>query len=295
MRNRLFACLIVAAVAALFAASLDAQAPRGPALVAGCPDEPAQFHPCALAKAKTYTPSRTPDGKPDLQGIWRGRTGGTENIEAHAETFDTGAGPTLIVDPPDGKIPYQPWADAQRKVNVEKYIEPAVPCFPASVPRSMYMPTGFQIVQSPNRIAIILERAHYYRVIRLDDSPHVGSNVLLWQGDSRGHWEGNTLVVDVTNQNARNWFDQMGNFFSDTAHMVERFTPVDANTMDYEVRIEDSNVYTRPWTMAFAMTRNMQRGYEQLEEACHEGDLNAGHRMNLGQRFYPGVHGRQLK
>ena len=295
MRDRFSVCLIAMAAAVVAAASLGAQAPRGPALVAGCPQEPAQFHPCALAKAKTYDPPRTPDGKPDLQGIWRGATGGTANIEAHPMTFDTDADPTMVVDPPDGKIPYQPWADAQRKVNVEKYIEPAVPCFPASVPRSMYMPTGFQIVQRPDQIVVILERAHYYRSIRLDGTPHVGSTVLLWQGDSRGHWEGNTLVIDVTNQNAQNWFDQLGNFFSDTAHMVERITPVDANTMDYEVRIEDPNVYTRPWTMAFPLRRNMQKGYEQWEEACHEGEENTQHRLRLGQQLYPGVHGKQVK
>jgi hypothetical protein len=295
VHHRCSARLVAIAAAALCAASLGAQAPQGPALVAGCSDEPARFHPCALAKARGYDPARTPDGQPDLQGLWRGRTGGTENIEAHPEAFDTDEGPTLVVDPPDGRIPYQPWADAQRKVNVDTYVEPAVPCFPASVPRSMYMPSGFQIVQRPDQIVVMLERAHYYRVIRLDGSPHVGSNILLWQGDSRGHWEGNTLVVDVTNQNARNWFDQLGNFFSDAAHMVERFTPIDANAMHYEVRIEDPNVYTRPWTMAFAMRRNLARGYEQWEEACHEGDQNARHRLNLGQQIYPGVHGRQFR
>jgi hypothetical protein len=278
----------------LMTAGAAAQEPARP-MIAGCPDAPADFHPCALEKAKTYNPPRTPEGHPDLSGIWRGRTGGTENIEEHGKTFDTSAGPSLVVDPPDGKVPFQPWAAAQAVRNIATFIEPAVPCFPAGVPRSMYQPPDFQLIQTPGYIAVITERAHNFFVVPMDGRPHVSGRILLWQGDQRGHWEGNTLVVDVTNQNARTWFDQQGRFYSDAVHMVERFTPVDANTMDYEVTIEDPNVYTRPWKMAFAMRRVTQAGYEFFEEACHEGENNTKHRINLGQKPYPGIHGRELK
>ena len=275
--------------------SADAQDRPAPPLAAGCPDAPAQFHPCALAKAKTYSPPLMPDGHPDLNGIWRGRTGATENIEEHAEEFDTSAGPTLIVDPADGKVPFQPWAAAQAKANIATFIEPAVPCFPGGMPRTMYQPPDFRITQTPAYIVFNAERAHNFFVVPMDGRPHLGGNILLWQGDSRGHWEGHTLVIDVTNQNAQTWFDQIGRFYSDAVHMVERFTPVDANTMDYEVTIEDPNVYIKPWKMAFALRRFTQPGYEFWEEACHEGEYNAQHRVNLGQKVFPGVHGRELK
>ena len=276
----------VLAVASLVSVRAAGQASQAQAR---CPDESALFHPCALARAKTFDPPRTPDGKPDMQGFWRGPGAGTENIEEHSKTLDDNGGKSLIVDPADGKIPYQPRAPAQRTENREKYVEPNAPCFLSGVPRTLYVPTQIQILQPAGHVLVLAERAHAYRIIPTDGRPHVGVNIHLWQGDSRGRWQGNTLVVDVTNQNAKAWFDQAGNFYTDVVHMIERFTLIDADTIHYEVTIEDSTVYTKPWTMTLPLKRNTQRGFEMLEEACHEGERNTQHLLDLGYTIYPGV------
>jgi hypothetical protein len=125
----------------------------------------------------------------------------------------------------------------------------------------------------------------------MDGRPHVGADVKLWMGDSRGHWEGNTLVVDVTNLNGRPWFDLLGHFGSDALHVVERLTLVDGNTIDYEATIEDPRVYTRPWTLALPLVRNQE--YDEIwEEGCHEGisiTPTISNLRSLGYKFYPGI------
>ena len=241
------------------------------------------------AQAPSYRPARTSDGKPDLQGFWRGPASGTENVEEHPKTDDDDGGKSLIVDPPDGKIPYQPWAKTLQEQNRSKYVEPNVPCFPSGVPRSLYVPTQIEILQSPGNVLILFERAHTYRIIPTTPRPHVGSQIDLWMGDSRGRWEGDTLVVDVTNHNGKTWFDQAGNFHSPAARMAERFTLVDQDTINYRVTIDDARVYTRPWTMAFPLRRNKEKGLRLLEEACHEGERNTDPLIRAGQQIYPGV------
>jgi hypothetical protein len=267
-----------------------------PSAQEGCPAEAALFHPCAVARAATFTPPRTPDGRPDLQGFWRGPAYGTENIEEHPATLDDNGGKSLIVDPPDGKIPYQSWAAAQPSELRARFVDPNVPCFPSAVPRSLYVPTHIEIRQSPAYVVVLFERAHAYRIIpleTLDQRPHVGKDIHLWQGDSRGSWDGNTLVVDVTNQNARQWFDQAANFYTDQVHILERFTLIDPDTIHYQATIEDPAVYTRPWTMAFPLRRNREPGFELIEEACHEGERNTQPLINLGFQIYPGYQGPQ--
>jgi hypothetical protein len=239
-----------------------------------------------LARARTFVPPRTPDGHPDLQGFWRGQPAATENVEEHPKTDDDDGGKSLIVDPPDGRIPYQPWAAAARRENREKFIDPNVPCFPSGVPRSLYVPTQIEILQTAESVLILFERAHTYRIIPTVPRVPLGERIQLWQGDSRGRWEANTLVVEVANQNARAWYDQAGNFYTAAARMVERFTPVDADTIHYQVTIDDPQVYTRPWTMAFPLRRNNEKGFRLLEEACHEGERNTDPLIRLGYRIY---------
>jgi len=284
MIRRVSVALAAAAILAAFSAT-NAQE--------GCPAAPALFHPCGLERAKSFQPPRTADGRPDLQGFWRSATTfATENIEAHPKTVDDNGGPSLIVDPPDGRVPYQPWAVRQRDENEAKYIDPNVPCFPMGVPRSLYTPTNIQILQTPGTVVFLFERAHTYWSIPTDGRPHVGRGIALWQGDQRGRWEGTTLVVDVTNIDARSWFDQAGNFYSDRAHIVSRFTVVDADTIHYQATIDDPHVYTRPWTMAFPLRRIREPGFEMLEEACFEGERNTDPLIELGYRIYRGLDRR---
>ena len=287
-------CAIAAAAGAavLWLTLSHAAGQSGPAPDARCPEESALFHPCALARAKTFRPRRTPDSTPDIQGLWRGGPpAGTENIEEHPATpdGDDAGGKSLIVDPPDGKVPYQPWAVAQRKENRAKYIDPNLLCFLSGVPRTMYVPTVLQILQPPGSVVMVLERAHAFRIIPTDGRGHLDERLKLWNGDPRGRWEGNTLVVDVTNQNGRSWFDQAANFYTDTAHMVERLTLIDPDTMHYEVSIEDPKVYRRPWKIAFPLRRFKVEAYEFLEEACYEGERDGGISRGLGYSPYPGT------
>jgi hypothetical protein len=240
--------------------------------------------------AGIWTAPRTPDGQPDVQGFWASqRRLATYNIEAAADplhVFLSGVQTdeaSLVIDPPDGKIPYQPWARAKRTEVLEhhtnltkwEYVDPHSRCFLSGVPRIFYQGT-FQIVQPPGYVVILQEFNHGSRIIPLDTHPHVGNNIKLWMGDSRGHWEGNTLIVDVANNNDKTWFDLVGDFHSDALRISERFTFVSADQIDYAATFDDQKVYTRPFTIALNLRRNVRgeqaKSYELLEEACHEGN-----------------------
>ncbi|HTA43859.1 MAG TPA: hypothetical protein VK789_15495 [Bryobacteraceae bacterium] len=224
---------------------------------------------------------RLPDGKPDMQGYWETANFFTAfDLETH-ETAEFGvpAGKGVIVDPPDGKIPYQPWALAKKKDLVEHHLfeDPQAHCYLSGVPRQMYTPFGFQILQPKNSVLLLYEAFHSYRIIPLDGRPHIPDAIRLFEGDSRGHWEADTLVVDVTNQNPGTWFDMAGNFHSDVLHVVERFTMKNANTIQYRATLDDVKVFTRPFTIAFDLVRNKDANYEQMEYACVEGEKDLQH------------------
>ena len=223
-----------------------------------------------------------------MQGYWE-RTFTSQDIEEHTAGFGVQAGPSLVVDTPDRKIPYQPWALEFRKTITERFISPLASCFPPGIPRDIVAPAGHQIVQGPGYVMHLLEYSHSYRVIPTTNEPHVGGSVKLWQGNSRGRWEGNTLVVDVTNLNGLAWMDNAGNFASDALHVVERFTMIDRDTIHWEGRIEDPKVYTRPWTMVSALTRNREPGFEIWEQACHEGNQSVKDQLDLGMKPFQGV------
>ena len=233
----------------------------------------------APAKAGPFT--RLANGKPDFQGMWDSATfAPAYDIEDHpVAQFEIPAGKGVIVDPADGKIPYQPWALAKKNDLMEHHMfqDPEAHCTLSGVPRQMYAPFGFQIFQPAGYVVIFFEAFHAYRIIELSNRPHPASNVKLFQGDSVGHWEGDTLVVDVSNMNDKTWFDMSGNFHSDAIHVVERYTPVDADTINYEATIEDPKVYTRPWKIAFGLRRNKQAGFELMEFACVEGEKDLQH------------------
>jgi hypothetical protein len=279
-------CAAVLLLAASAPTSAQGPAPR---TAGGCPLDPVKFHECALPKTKTFNPPRTPDGRPDMQGYWE-RAFTSQDVEEHgADGLNIQPGPSLVIDTPDHKIPYQPWALEFRKGIVDRFISPLASCLPPGIPRDIVAPAAHQIVQAPGYVMHLLEYSHSYRVIPTGNDGHVSGNVKLWQGNSRGRWEGNTLVVDVTNLNGLAWIDNAGNFASDALHVVERFTMIDRDTIHWEGRIEDSKVYTRPWTMVSALTRNKEPGFEIWEQACHEGNRSVKDQLDLGMKPFLGA------
>ena len=283
----------------------------------------------AKRTAKTWTPPRTPDGKPDLQGMWTnatitpferpkalaGKTFLTEEEaaaleeqaaerRAHADDaptpgnvgsyndvwFDPGTKvvatrqTSLVIDPPDGRVPVKPSAEATRDRNLTnedsyELMSPWDRCITRG-PGRMF-PAGYnnayQILQTPGYVVILHEMIHEARIIPVDGRPHLDQSIRLWTGDPRGRWEGNTLVVETTNFNEKGWIATnaasgrlRGVPHSDALRLVERFTRVDADTINYEVTIDDPNVYTRPWTVAIPLSRD--DSYQMFEYACHEGN-----------------------
>ena len=282
-------------------------------------------------KPAPYVPPRTPDGQPDFQGMWLpagmglpmetpsgggsaaapvpdeyaaadqgagaggGRGGGGRGGGGRGGRGGGGQKPTMVIDPPDGKIPFQPSALARREeimANQDKieFLDPRIRCLPAGVPR-VNLPIAFntyQILQTPGHVVFVYEWNHLYRDVPLDGSPHVDPKIRLWMGDSRGHWEGNTLVVDVTNFTDKthllghNQAPQgapastitggQGVFHSEALHVVERYTMVDANTIRYEATIEDPKVFTRPFTIAWNAFQRGPKDHQLYEYACFEGD-----------------------
>jgi hypothetical protein len=219
---------------------------------------------------------RLPDGKPDISGFYSADAGGANyGLEQHEKDFLTPGTRGVIVDPPDRKLPYQEWARAERierELPHRGYDDPTAHCFVAGIPRSMYTPSPYQILQPPGYVVLLFERMSW-RQIPLDGRPHLPDNVRLWMGDSVGRWEGDTLVIDTTNLNGKAWLNEVGEVLTHQAHVVERLTPVDADNMIYRATVTDPGAYTKPWTIEIPLRR--QADGEILEIACHEdnGDL----------------------
>ncbi len=260
-----------------------------------CPDDvPLEFHTCALEAAQSFDPPRTADGVPDLGGNWvlpGGQFGGAyEDLEAHGEVLDAEGGAATVVDPADGLLPLQPWVDAKVEEIASRYIHHNAACLLAGVPNTMYHGGARQFFQSSNSLVITSYNAHAFRVVHLDGRPKLDDNIRLWNGDSRGRWEGNTLVVETTNQNARAWLDQRGRFYTTDAVVIERFTLVDPNTLHYQATVDDPNVFARPFTIAVPYRRITDDPYEMEELACYENneELLRIYR-DVGYEIYPGV------
>jgi hypothetical protein len=195
---------------------------------------------------------------------------------------------SLIVDPPDGRIPIRPEAERLRDVNVNSLdsfetMSPWDRCITRS-PTNLF-PAGYnnayQIVQTPSYVMIMSEMIHEARIIPLDGRPHVNAGIGQWLGDSRGRWEGKTLVVDTTNFREAGWIAThagagrlRGVPHTKALHIVERLTWIDAATMIYEATIDDPGVYERPWT--FSMPFVKSDDYQIFEYACHEGNEATG-------------------
>ena len=192
---------------------------------------------------------------------------------------------SLVVDPPDGRVPLKPSAEAARDFNTGnndnfERMSPWDRCITRGTPGGFF-PAGYnnayQIVQTPGYVMIHYEMIHAARVIPVNGRPHRPAQIRTMDGDSVGRWEGNTLVVDVTNYDGRAWIATNGAAGrirgvpqSPSMHAVERFTMLDRNTLGYEVTIDDPEVYTRPWKVSIPLNRD--ETYQIFEYACHEGN-----------------------
>jgi hypothetical protein len=247
---------------------------------------------------------------PNLNGIWQALNTAHWDLEAHvarpglatvpgpdgevpaAAVLALGAiggvpGGSGVID--GGPIPYQDWAVEQKRDNFENALarDPEVKCFLPGVPRATYMPYPLQIVQSTDRILMIYEFASANRTIYMED---VGpAPAPSWMGHSVGHWDGDTLVVEVTDQHAETWFDRAGNFHSSSLRVTERYTPAGPDHLQYEATIEDPEVFTRPWTISMPLYRRREPDAQLVEYKCVQfvEELLYGHlrREQLIQRW----------
>jgi hypothetical protein len=230
----------------------------------------------AAAQSQNRIP-RGANGKPDLNGIWQAMTTANWDIEAHearagvlAALGAIGAEPAGQGIVEGGSIPYLPAAAGKRKTNFENRLEldPETKCYLPGVPRATYMPYSFQIIQNPTSMMIVYEYASAYRNIFLKDPGEAPAD--SWMGQSYGRWDGDTFLVDVTAQNNKTWFDRSGNFHSDQLHVVERYTMVKPDVINYEARIEDPAVFSRPWKVSLPLYRHLEKNARLGEFKCVE-------------------------
>ena len=220
--------------------------------------------------AAAFSPARLWDGKtPDFRGIWQARSTAYVNLEGHRGEKGIPASASIVVDPPDGKVPYRPDALAKRNENYAARAtgDPSLKCYQAGVPRATYLATPLQILQSPGNFAIVYQENHAFRVFHPDDRPHFDA-ADWWMGDTRYRWDGDTLVADVAAQTDQHWLDQAGNFHSTDFHLVERYRMTDADTLEYDAVMEDATVYSRPWTIRTTLHRVKERGARIIEDEC---------------------------
>ena len=288
-----------------------------------------------------WTPPRTPDGQPDIQGIWTNYDGtpfeapddaDVERLEALAywfpgtndpdrlrsaaarprdvditERIGFADGPhaalrnasrrSMVVDPPSGRVPVRPEAEATRDYNLVNLTDswlnhtPWERCITRGVPGGIFPPgygAGYQIFQAPGYVVLYYEMIHEARIIPLGDRPHVSDTIRQWNGDPRGRWEGNTLVVETTNYNDKGTIGTniatraiRGLPQSEALRLVERFTFSGPDTIDYEVTIEDSGSFTSPWKVAMPLNRDV--AYQMFEYACHEGNYGLVNSLSAGR------------
>jgi len=218
------------------------------------------------------------DGKPDLNGIWQAMSPANWDLEDHASygapssvlavTGTVGASPGGYGVVDGGKIPYKPEALAQRKQNFENRwtTDPELKCWAPGIPRATYLPYPFQILQSTTKILMTYEFAKSSRTIHMDKK--VPAPVPQYMGQSNGRWEGDTLVVEVTDFREETWFDRAGNYHSDELRVTERFTPSSPYHMMYEATIQDPKVFTGPWKITVPLYRRVERNLQLLEFNC---------------------------
>ncbi len=247
--------------------------------------------PLAGQAPTTYRAPRGADGHPDFNGIWQALTEANWDIEPHmarpALQLRPGpygpipAPPVLALGavgsvPPGmgivdgGEIPYKPEARAKQKENLEHWVErdPEIKCYLPGVPRANYMPYPFQIFQSASAIFFAYEYDGAVRNVYLKDPGP--APVDSWMGQSVAKWDGDALVIDVTGFNDSTWFDRAGNYHTDALHVVERYTRIQPDVINYEATIEDPNVYTRPWKISVPLYRRLDKNAQIMDFKCVE-------------------------
>ncbi|MEP6962112.1 MAG: hypothetical protein ABI995_08535 [Acidobacteriota bacterium] len=222
------------------------------------------FTAVVLGQASSQAPSH------DLRGIWQAQGSAYRDLEAEKG---------VVSDPTEGKIPYR--ADARATVERNKReratTDPLFACFQPGVPRATLLPEPLQIFQNDDRIVIVYQHVHAYRVIFTDGRPHYDDGIEFYMGDSRGKWEGNTFVADVTNFKPETWLDGAGHFHGNKLHVIERFTRTGPNTIGYQATIEDPEVFERPWTIRLTLERHTEKNFQLVEHEC-ERDAKGGYR-----------------
>ncbi len=232
----------------------------------------------SAAHAQDSAIPRTAQGRPDFNGIWQAIITANYNIEPHAADFSPvvemgaigaiRAGLGIVVG---GEIPYTPEARAQQQANKADWLanDPLVKCYMPGVPRANYLPWPFQIIQSTDHIIMAYEFASASRIVYVDQ-PDYEAPILSWMGHNLAHFEGDTLVIEVTDQLPDTWFDHAGNHHSDALRVTERYTHMGPNVLMYEATLEDPNVYTEPWTIRFPLYRRLDENMQLLEFKCVE-------------------------
>ncbi|MBI3050138.1 MAG: hypothetical protein HYY76_17705 [Acidobacteria bacterium] len=210
---------------------------------------------------------RTSEGRPDLQGIWQVLNTAAWNIEDHSADLGIPAGQGVVEG---GVLPYHPAALVRRNENFAKRasLDPEAKCYLPGLPRVTYLPFPFQIVQVPGYVIFAYEYRNATRIISTDNGRHP-TTPPFWMGDSRGRWEGDTLVIDVASFTDQTWFDRAGNFHSDALHIIERYTRTGPDHLAYEVTVDDPKVFTRPWKMSMPIYRRQEKNVVLLEYQCH--------------------------
>ena len=324
MKHRLFVMIGAACLmASTYQLPVDGQAPAA----------------TADAVAKTWNPPRTPDGQPDIQGTWtnfdntpfqapspddatrlaalrkwfppgdRTGPGSVWGSDGPASASRNARRRAMVVEPEHGRVPVRPEAEAKKDYALTHLTDswehhtPWERCITRGVPAGIFpggYGAGYQIVQGPGVVVIAYEMIHEARIIPLDGRPHLHPNIRQWNGDSRGRWEGNTLVVDITNYNnksaiATNIASQgmRGIGQSERLHVVERFTIVDANTINYEATIDDPETYTSPWKVAMPLNRDPT--YRIFEYACHEGNYGLPNTLKGARAQEKAAAGSELR
>jgi len=215
---------------------------------------------------KPFAAAHTPDGDPDLRGIWEVHGTANWGLEGHPSQDGVAASKSVVVDPVDGKIPYRPEMIAKRKA-MNLADDPQAKCYMAGIPRVTYTPGPFQIFQSAGLVIIVYQNLHSYRYIPTTGAPQI-DGADFWLGSSRGHWQHDTLVVDSVSFNDQTWFDRAANFHSAGLRVTERYALTGPSRMRYEATMEDPTVFAKPWTIRLTAERHNEPGFRLLEDEC---------------------------